>query len=97
MDKPVMNINMNFYDRINRIVLGSMMLIATMAICNMANNNMAAGIPPWVALLTLYPILTAIAAWDPFYAMSGAIFRHRTADKPRIDKRGIKGGKLALE
>ena len=85
MDTPVMNFNMSFYDRINRIVIGSMMLVATMA-----TNS----IPPWVALLTLYPILTAIVAWDPLYAIIGAIFSksQRTADKPRL-----KGGKLALE
>ena len=86
MDKQIMNFNMGFYDRINRIVIGSMMLIAIMA-----TNSL----PPWATLLTLYPILTAIIAWDPFYAMLGASLgkMHRNS----TGKLKIKGGKLALE
>lgn len=86
MDRSVMNFNINFYDRINRLVIGTMALLATMA------TN---GIPPWVALLTLYPILTAIVAWDPLYAAVRALFsklHKNTADTLRL-----KGGKLALE
>jgi len=86
MDKSVMNFNMSLYDRINRIVIGSVMLIATMA-----TNS----IPPWVALLTLYPMLTAIIAWDPLYAIFEAVFGKLL--KSSVDKPRIKGGKLALE
>ena len=81
-----MNFNLRFYDRINRAIIGSMMLLATMA---------TSGIPPWVALLALYPILTAIIAWDPLYALFGAACSkmHRNT----IDKLSIKAAKLALE
>jgi uncharacterized protein (DUF983 family) len=86
MDKQIMNLNMGFYDRINRIVIGSMILIAIMA-----TNSL----PPWVTLLTLYPILTAIIAWDPIYAMLGASFSKMR--RSSTGKLKIKGGKLALE
>ena len=86
MDKPMMNFNLSFYDRINRAIIGSIMLIATMA---------TSSIPPWVALLTLYPILTAIIVWDPFYAIFSAAFSKLY--RGTVDKSSLKGGKLALE
>lgn len=60
MDKLIMDFNVSFYDRINRLVMGSLLLIAMMA---------SASIPAWLTLIPLYPILTAIAAWDPLYAV----------------------------
>jgi hypothetical protein len=86
MDKPMMSFNLSVYDRINRAIIGSIMLIATMA---------TTSIPPWVALLTLYPILTAIIVWDPLYAIFGATVSK--IHKRTTDKLSLKGGKLALE
>jgi len=81
MDKLIMDFNVSFYDRVNRLVLGSFLLVAMMA---------TASIPAWLTLIPLYPILTAIAAWDPLYALFN-LGRSLLADKF-----SIKGGKLAL-
>ncbi len=81
MDKLIMDFNVSFYDRINRLVLGSLLLIAMMAM---------ASIPAWLSLIPLYPILTAIAAWDPLYAILNL------ARSLIADKLSIKPGKLAL-
>lgn len=82
MDKPIMDFNMGLYDRVNRLVLGCLLLIAMMD-----TNNL----PPWLTLFTLYPILTAITAWDPVYAVLIA------ARRSFLDKFSIKESKLALE
>lgn len=83
MDKSIMDFNMSTYDRINRLVLGSMLLIAIMVATD--------SIPSWLALMPLYPILTAIIAWDPVYALFNLVRRLLA------DKTSFKGGKLALE
>jgi len=33
-------------------------------------------LPPWLALVALYPFFTALIGWDPFYAAFNAL-RHR--------------------
>jgi hypothetical protein len=82
MDKLIMDFNVSFYDRANRLVLGSLSLLAIM----MASTN----IPAWLALIPLYPILTAIAAWDPLYAV------FNLARSLTTDRFNIKQVKLAL-
>jgi hypothetical protein len=81
MDKPIMEMNVSFYDKVNRLVMGSILLIAIMA---------TESVPAWLTLIPLYPILTAIAAWDPLYAMFN-LARNLVAEKL-----SIKAGKLAL-
>ena len=83
MDKLIMDFNVSFYDRANRLVLGSLLLIAIMA---------TSSVPAWLALIPLYPILTAIAAWDPLYAVFNLARNLTTA----TDRVSIKPGKLAL-
>jgi len=82
MDKRIMDFNMSFYDRINRLGMGSWLLIAMMA-----SND----IPAWLTLIPLYPILTAIAVWDPVYAL------FNLSRKLFADKFSVKSGKLAWE
>jgi hypothetical protein len=81
MDKHIMDFNVSFYDKVNRLVMGSLLLIAMMSM---------ESIPAWLTLVPLYPILTAIAAWDPLYAV------FNLARKTVAEKSAFKGGKLAL-
>ena len=52
--------------------------------------------PPAFALLTLYPILTGIVAWDPFNAVLMEL-RKIIKGRFRIKDGSIKEGKLALQ
>lgn len=51
--------NMSSYESGFRMVLGSLFLIAAV---------FTGFTDLWVALLAIYPVMTAIMAWDPFYA-----------------------------
>jgi hypothetical protein len=66
MNKLLMDFNIGLFDKCNRLLMGSVLLILAMSMN---------AIPPWIALLALYPILTAITAWDPVYAIAGWICR----------------------
>ena len=81
MDKQIMDFNVGFYDKVNRLVMGSLLLIAMMAM---------ESIPAWLTLVPAYPILTAIAAWDPLYAVFN-LTRKAIGGKP-----SVKIGNLAL-
>ena len=81
MDKQIMDVNVSFYDKVNSLVMGSLLLIAMMAM---------ESIPAWLTLIPAYPILTAIAAWDPLYAVFN-LARKAIGERP-----SFKGGKLAL-
>ena len=35
-------------------------------------------LPPWLALVAIYPFFTALIGWDPFYAAFNAL-RHRAS------------------
>jgi hypothetical protein len=81
MDKRIMDFNVSFYDKVNRLVMGSLLLIAMMTMDS---------VPAWLSLIPLYPILTSIAGWDPLYAVFN-LARKLVAEKP-----SYKGGKLVL-
>jgi hypothetical protein len=58
--KEFLNENMTSCESGFRIVLGSLFLIA----------GVFTGFSEmWVALIAIYPVITAIMAWDPFYAV----------------------------
>ena len=57
--KELLSENMSSYESGFRMVLGSLFLIA---------GVFAGFTDMWVALIAIYPITTAIMAWDPFYA-----------------------------
>ena len=81
MEKFTMDFNIGMNDRVNRIIVGSMLILALMVTDNT---------PAWIALAALYPVLTAIIAWDPVYAVFNQLaklFNTRTLKK---------GGKLAI-
>ncbi len=86
MDKQVMAANMGVFDKANRLFTGSLLLVAMLA---------AHSIPAWLFLIPLYPILTAISAWDPFYALYNFAV-YTLARRTTTEKLSHTGGKLAL-
>lgn len=57
--KELLSENMSSYESGFRMILGSLFLIAAV---------FAGFTDLWVALIAIYPVITAIMAWDPFYA-----------------------------
>jgi hypothetical protein len=49
-------------------------------------------LPPWLALVAIYPFFTALIGWDPFYAVFNAI-SHRQAGHgiPHRVSHGVSG------
>ena len=90
MNKLLMDFNVGFFDKCNRLLMGSALLMLAMSM------NV---IPPWVALIALYPILTAIIAWDPVYAAVGWICRGLTEKLSIKDCINVKfeGDRLVLD
>jgi len=62
--------NIHSVDRIVRLALGAVMVTL---IFNPAFDAY------WVTLASVYPIITAIMAWDPAYALMGNLKRHSPA------------------
>ncbi|WP_455204532.1 YgaP family membrane protein [Kaarinaea lacus] len=60
MEKSIMDFNLGFYEKCNRVLVGSALLMLAM---------LTDEIPTLFALAALYPLLTAIVAWDPLYAV----------------------------
>jgi len=81
MDKRIMNMNVGFFYSANRLFTGSLMLLVMM---------ITPDLPVWMLFVPLYPILTAIAAWDPLYAI------FTLACQAITEKLSYKGSKLAL-
>ena len=81
MDKLIMDFNVGTKDKVNRLIVGFGLIIFAMTM---------SGTPPWIALAALYPILTAIVAWDPVYAV------YTMLSKITALKLGVKQEKLAL-
>lgn len=52
------------YDRLTRLAAGGIMIALIF------NPGVDAF---WLALVAVYPIITAIMAWDPFYALAGRL------------------------
>ena len=55
----ILNSNITMYEKGNRILVGIALLASVML------GDM---VPVWFALIAIYPIITAIIAWDPMYA-----------------------------
>jgi Inner membrane protein YgaP-like, transmembrane domain len=51
--------NVNIHERIIRPIFSILIAVAVLLLPQ---------IPPWVALLSIYPFFTALIGWDPFYA-----------------------------
>lgn len=64
MSKSFLNKNMCDTEAGTRFILGTVPISIIML-----NNDSAA----WIALLAVYPIITAIMAWDPIYAIVNSL------------------------
>jgi len=74
MSKSFLSKNMCPTEAGTRYVLGAVPISMIML-----NNDSAA----WIALLAVYPIITAIMAWDPLYAIVNSLI---TTDKKPSQK-----------
>lgn len=81
MENTIMDFNMGMNDRVNRFMVGAILIVLSMV---------SVITPTWIALIALYPILTAIISWDPVYAAYDVLAK---IIKSKISR---KGGKLAL-
>jgi hypothetical protein len=58
--ETILSSNITLYERVGRILVGIALLSGVM---------MNTAIPVWFALLAVYPVISAIMAWDPIYAI----------------------------
>lgn len=58
--ETILNSNITLYERVGRVLVGIALLSGAM---------LNPAIPVWFALLAVYPVISAIMAWDPFYAV----------------------------
>ena len=56
----ILDSNMTNLERVIRMLIGFSLVSSVMFFGSM--------VPPWVALYAVYPLITAIMAWDPIYA-----------------------------
>lgn len=57
--ETILNSNITLYERVGRVLVGMALLSGVM---------LSSAMPVWFALLAVYPIISAIMAWDPIYA-----------------------------
>ncbi len=67
--------NIGTADRLARFVLGAILI----AMIFSPNFNST-----WVSLLSIYPIMTAIMAWDPIYAYLQKLASNKSAKQPTL-------------
>ena len=49
-------------------------------------------LPPWLALVAIYPFFTALIGWDPFYAVFNALRDRQQANNiPHRVSHGVSG------
>jgi hypothetical protein len=58
--KTLLSSNLCLRERGSRYFVGALLIASVMA--------QLPGVPVWIALMAVYPIGTAIMAWDPLYA-----------------------------
>ena len=61
-----MNTNVTNYEGASRLTFAIIINVAVLLVPHM---------PPWVALLSIYPFFSALIGWDPFYAAFNALWR----------------------
>ena len=64
MSKSFLSKNMCDAEAVTRFILGAVPISFLML-----DNDSAA----WIALLAVYPVITAIMAWDPLYAITNSL------------------------
>ena len=58
--------NVTAYEGTSRLTFAILINVAVLLVPHM---------PPWVALLSIYPFFSALIGWDPFYAAFNALWR----------------------
>jgi hypothetical protein len=58
--ESILNSNITLNERVGRVLVGMALISAVM---------LNTAIPVWFALLAVYPVISAIMAWDPIYAV----------------------------
>ena len=59
-----MNSNVRAHEQVIRPVLSILIAVAVLLLPQL---------PPWLALVAIYPFFTALIEWDPFYAVFNAL------------------------
>jgi len=77
-----MNTNVNISEQLIRPALSIMIAVAVLLMPQL---------PPWLALVAIYPFFTALIGWDPFYAIFNAL-RHKAGHHmPHQVSHGVSG------
>ncbi|ALP54563.1 hypothetical protein Tel_16175 [Candidatus Tenderia electrophaga] len=63
--------NIHPLERFARLVLGAAMIALIFSSSASIATSFASN--PWITLASVYPVMTAIMAWDPLYAMLGQL------------------------
>jgi Inner membrane protein YgaP-like, transmembrane domain len=63
-----MNTNVNTPEQVIRPIFSLMIAAAVLLLPQL---------PPWLALVAIYPFFTALIGWDPFYAVFNALRRRQ--------------------
>lgn len=61
-----MNTNVKTHEQIIRPIFSLLIAVAVLSLPQL---------PPWLALVAIYPFFTALIGWDPFYAAFNALSR----------------------
>lgn len=61
-----MNANVNTSEKVIRPIFSIVIAVAVLWLPQL---------PPWLALVAIYPFFTALIGWDPFYAVLSLIRR----------------------
>ena len=48
-------------------------------------------LPPWLALVAIYPFFTALIGWDPFYAVFNTLRQKQQDGIPHRMSHGVSG------
>ena len=62
-----MNTNVKTHEQVIRPIFSLLIAVAVLSLPQL---------PPWLALVAIYPFFTALIGWDPFYAAFDAL-RHK--------------------
>ena len=78
-----MNANINTSEQVIRPIVSIIIAVAVLLMPQL---------PPWLALVALYPFFTALIGWDPFYAVFNAL-RNRQPSRgiPQRASHGVSG------
>ncbi|MEJ2567135.1 MAG: DUF2892 domain-containing protein [Gammaproteobacteria bacterium] len=78
-----MNTNVKTHEQVIRSIFSLLIAVAVLSLPQL---------PPWLALVAIYPFFTALIGWDPFYAAFNALRRKpQTSVLPHRVSHGVTG------